>query len=611
VGPLPRGLRRGGLWPALLLLLGLVVPPGAAAQETQPPDTIPPADTLTAAVPPEAGSPAGMAPWIRPTSEGFGLAVWNFDAELLGRFQGLSLLELLELLPGVDLVRSGGFGRPTGLHAMGAGGGRLRVFRDGVELDPLESATLDLQRLGLAELEALRVERGLSGIRLDLYTLRLRDERPFSQIEAATGDFQTRYLRAIFTRAVSSRDVLLLHFEVTDTDGYGWNQPYSFNALGGRWARTLTGWLDAEVQLRRTFYERGNGAVEGARLDETHLRLRGRPADGVALEAYYATAHRESGAADPFVEPLRSAQLGVRGALATRLGSTEVSIRGRPAMHGYHLPATDLELRADLAPYHRLQTLTELRFAGGHLEGEARVATSLPAGFGLFGGVTAGRRAVGLLGDTVFEVIRVVDGDTLVADTILPTFPWETAALRGVRAGGGWSVRGWGIEAAALHLAPGSTAPFGLAFDRGMEPEEVGAARGLEARARIPLPLHGAWLQADWIGWAETGGRAHLPHDSWRVAFHFHRLFYEGNLEPTLRLDAVRRGAARVPLPDGGEGVSSAAVIYNAYLQIRVLDVRAYVSWQNIFHDRRGADLPGVPLPGQRAVYGVRWHFFD
>jgi hypothetical protein len=610
------GSQQGGLIRAaavgVLLHLVVLASPGASAAQDAPPDTLPmpSADTLAVGEPAPLPSP-GMAPWPRPVSEGFDLSVWMFDADRLARFQGLSLLDLLVLIPGIELVRSGGFGRPTGLHALGAGGGRVRVFRDGIELDALESATLDLQRVGVAELEALRVERGLTGIRLDLFTRRLHGDRPFSQIEAATGDYQTRFLRAVFHRAISSRDVLLAHFEVTDTDGIGAFEPFAFNAFGGRWSRTLTSWLDGELQLRRTLYERGGAVVEGARFDEMHLRLRGRPIPGAVLEGFLATAHRKAGGADPFVEPLRSTQLGLRALTEARLGRMEAVLRTRSTFHGYHEPRTELELLGELVPLGRLRTLADLRIADGRTEGELRVSAGLPAGFDLFGGVSAGRRALGLLGDTVFEVVRVVEGDTLVGDTILPAFPWEATELRGARAGAAWSAGGWRLAAAAMRLAPGLSAPFGVAFDRDMPAQEVDGGVGLEARARIPLPVRGAALAGDWVGWTDIGGRPHLPRESWRIALHFHRLFYEGNLEPTLRVDAARRGAARVPLAAGGAAESLPTVFFNLYLQIRVIDVRAFVHWENVFNDRSAADIPGLALPGQRAVYGVRWQFFD
>jgi hypothetical protein len=614
------GSRAGGLnvrhcGRALLLFLALTPALGAAAQEVPPPagaapDTLPPtlaADTLPLA----DRTSLDLTDWLRPASAGFDLAVWDFDRAALGRFQGLSLFDLLVLLPGVELVRGGGFGRPTAMHALGGGGGRLRVFRDGIEIDPLESASLDLQRIGLAELEALRVERSLTGIRLELHTRRLADQRPFSQIEAATGDYQTRFLRAAFARPLGSRDVILAHFEVTDTDGFGGNRPFALNALGARWTRTLLAGLDAELHLRRTGYERAGEPAEGGSFDELQLRLRGAPAQRFAWEAYYASTRREPLASDPFPEPLRTRQLGARAAVAATFGTAEAALRTRPRQEGFHLPATDLELRAELLPHARLRALTELRLADGLPEGELGLSALLPGGFSLFGAVAGGRRAVGLLGDSTAQVVQVVDGDTLVVDTVFHTFPWKESASRGSRVGAGWSLGGWSVQGAALRLAPGLSAPFGVAFDRGADSEEVGEAAGFEVRAQIPLPLRGSWLQGDWTGWADTGGRAHLPEDSWRLALHFHRLFYEGNLEPTLRVEAVRRGTARVPLRGGGEGASLPTVYYNAYLQIRVLDVRAFVQWDNIFHDLRGADLPGQPLPGQRAVYGVRWHFFD
>jgi hypothetical protein len=46
-------------------------------------------------------------------------------------------------------------------------------------------------------------------------------------------------------------------------------------------------------------------------------------------------------------------------------------------------------------------------------------------------------------------------------------------------------------------------------------------------------------------------------------------------------------------------------------LNIRVLDIHAWVTWQNILHDVDRSDLPGLPLPGQTAYFGVKWELWN
>jgi hypothetical protein len=53
--------------------------------------------------------------------------------------------------------------------------------------------------------------------------------------------------------------------------------------------------------------------------------------------------------------------------------------------------------------------------------------------------------------------------------------------------------------------------------------------------------------------------------------------------------------------------------MFNIFLQIRVLDVRAFLIVENLLNNAQVADLVGPNrfYGGQRAIYGVRWHFFD
>ena len=46
-------------------------------------------------------------------------------------------------------------------------------------------------------------------------------------------------------------------------------------------------------------------------------------------------------------------------------------------------------------------------------------------------------------------------------------------------------------------------------------------------------------------------------------------------------------------------------------LTIRILDLHAFVRWNNILHRLNQQDLPGRIFPGQRAFYGIKWSFWN
>jgi hypothetical protein len=70
------------------------------------------------------------------------------------------------------------------------------------------------------------------------------------------------------------------------------------------------------------------------------------------------------------------------------------------------------------------------------------------------------------------------------------------------------------------------------------------------------------------------------------------------------------RGAMFVP---GSAGLARVDAVRATDLEltIRVVTVRAFVRWQNIFHRLFQEDLPGRWHPGQHIFYGVKWEFWN
>ncbi|HYR08102.1 MAG TPA: hypothetical protein VEQ60_10045, partial [Longimicrobium sp.] len=110
-------------------------------------DTIPD-EAKPDSVPADSTLPAPNFPvYPKPRQSGFGAASWVFGPAEMSRFHGLTLLDLLERIPGLVITREGGVGRAAGIAAFSTGGGRFRVFLDGWELRPLNASVLDLQQV--------------------------------------------------------------------------------------------------------------------------------------------------------------------------------------------------------------------------------------------------------------------------------------------------------------------------------------------------------------------------------------------------------------------------------------------------------------------------------
>ena len=628
----------------LRLVLGalLVLPAAPAfAQDTIPRDTlrvpIPPgqlpADTFinnAARDSARADSllllPAPNLPeLIRPAAGGWWESVYEWNEAELSRFNGLTLLDLLERVPGLIATRTGGYGRPAGLSAFGRGGGRLRVFRDGIELDALSAADLDIQLLPLAAIAGVRVERRLTETQIYLTSFTLPDRRPFSYIEAATGDPDVRFLRGVFARTFGETVTFLGGVDVADTDGFGRNQNFGINSLFTRLTWLLTPRIGLSGHYRQTTIDRfGSPFVEVATRREARVQALLQPSPGFAVEGWAGMGWRKAEEGDSLGADLRSGQAGARIGIEGARAGLEATARARWGEGGYAGPGLLATVRGDLRPAERLSATGIARLfsvdgvSGTELEGGVRLG--LVGGLSVFGSAAIGERPVAFLGDTLVQIpgvrLRVQNlqlrlEPAPVSSRVL-TFPVVTSGSTALRAGAEWRGGSAGLGAAAIASGESTWLPFSAAFDTIDTIRPVAAASGIEAYgfARIPvlpLPLlRRARLGAWYTEWLETGGRPFLPTREGRAALEFHEVYREGNFEPTLRLELVHRGSSIGPT-----GVAANAyTLASAFLQLRIINVRIFVTAGNVLAERDAADVPGFRLPPiPYFIYGVRWFF--
>jgi hypothetical protein len=628
---------------ALLLLAGLLVlAPRAAGAQVRPDSTR--RDSVAVPIPAEAtggdtiprATPAdttardsiGPAPnfpvWPR-GGGGTWAGVWEWTREELQFYHQYSLLDLLERVPGLVVTRTGSFGQPAGVAAFATGGGRVRVFADGYELLPLGSATQDLQTLALADLGSVRVERGLAETRIFLTSFRLEDDRPYAQLEAGTGDFSSRILRGFFARTLGESTVLQVVYDVVDTNGFARRQPFSATTMGARLSRMFGPGRGVMLEYRRVMEDRddrdGTTPFRAESVDRSDLVLRGTwERSALRLDAVAGLSRRQRGGADTTAFEGEGTQAGLTATYRLPFGTvagTARTVRGED--DGFGQTATELSARADLSPLPRVSATGEVRSrtAGGEagLEMEAAVRFAPLGGVSLFGEVAAGSRGIPLLLDSVMQVRTFAGLDTAQAETVgIPVivFGTTTSSLNGVRAGAEWS-RGSALLGAALVRSDAErVAPFGLAFDQGAPALSVGAMSGVEAYADVPL--YWDWLRLD--GWylfaAQTGDRPYLAQHQGRGALQFRNTFFEGNLEPTARLEVLARGPARtLAVAENGtvafDAETPTYAIFNFSLQVRILDVRLFFLAENVGNRRQPFDVAGLNYPGTRLIYGFRW----
>lgn len=622
---------RAGSWLAMAALL-LVIRAPARGQDpdTARVDTIPevPDSLRPPPLPPEF-------PDVMPTGWAFGIVELTRD-ELL-RYRGVTLLDLVERLPGIIAVRGGAFGRPSALGMQGSGGGRVRVFIDGVELDPIARPTHDLARVGLIDLETLRVERGFDGIRIDARSFRLPDARPYSEVEVATGNYDIRVLRAMLSRPIGARNVFTGAFDLGSTNGIGVEESFQMTSGRAAWSYLLTPDVGLAAEFRQGGMERAGDtdSLDATRRDLV-LRARAAPLPGLVVDAVAGQSSWLPGGAGqggagvlpPAGDTVRveSSVRRTHGLLRAgfRTGPTAVEaalrIRGGTDA-GVPVPGSELELRGSLAPLPFLALAG--RLSGSSLGGsrasfaEATARVGPLSGLSLFASGSVGTRWIALSRDSVLERADtlVVDADTSVTEwmEVRRVFDARAVDVGGVRAGAEWGAAGASVGAAILRADPTLAAPLGFAFDRGLPPVGAGAAEGYELFAVLPVPRTERALRLEgWYqSWSSVGSRPYLPGRIARAALEFHDVFIEGQFEPTARVEVVHRGESIVPGADrkGFDALTDPYTLINFFLQLRILDVRAFLFWENVGNDREALDLPAGLNPGQRLIYGARWYF--
>lgn len=652
----------------LLLLFFCVSAPGSLSAQIppdslrRPPDSLPP-DTLPAeqALPDSlqeqeaAGDsvsaqdtiPAVRLPaLVRPLSPGWETGVWEWDREALLGSRALTLADLVAEVPGAVPVRGGDFGAPRTVTAFGAGGGRIRVFRDGLEILPLEGSVTDLSRVGLAGLERVRVVRSAGEIRIELESLLTADGRPYSLIEAGTGDLNTNLFRGTFSHPRAVGGAVALSMDRVDTQGLRREEPGAGTAAWVRYARPLTKRGVVAVDFARSSSDRGDlFAPETARRSDWSVRTRWDLLPGLRGDVYYASSSLSTEEPDTFDFGLETrTQVGGILSLDSRW------LRGRAHLRrlsGEGLPGTSAAVEV-------ASGLPSVGGVAGELEWDSWESRSVSRTrfrawtVPFFGLSLFAERGGGEYGLPYLAPVPTPDdtlsggegGETEGADSIPSVVPGPRfSETTGTRFGFQFRWREVSLGAARLTVESDSLFPLGLPSDREGAVFPGGKREGFEVSGRFPLYPRGLFVGGSYQWWDQpdeipgTGAGSspdedplapgglpwrYLPRDNYKAEVSFHDTFLPtGNLEVWFDLGVRGREPMATPIPEDSEAVGLVPVVVPFYqswfvrLQIRVVTVRAFIMWENFTVRQRNQDLPGRVLPPTRSLYGVRWTMWN
>lgn len=620
--------RRNSVWLAafLLSLFGSELGAQVTPQDSLPPDTVvvpvPPDPADTDTIPEalrEAAQSVARGP-ILPTFPAVPAGSWSTGTWVLSREElalqpGLTLLEVVERFPGVARFRAGGYGRPEAVTALGLGGARVRVIVDGREMDPVGFDAFPLEALPLQDIERLEIRRSLDGIEIDVTTFRLDQDLPHSQVELGTGVYQTRVLRALFSRGFGDNSIATGAFDLASTRGIGLNEPYSNSTALARYEYAIRENWGLRAEWRGLRIDR-QGTVFPQQTTRSDLSVATRmaPSERTRLELIVASATQQEEDSTTGAYDVRMNQVTARAALLHPSLTAEVRATGRTLSGEYpQLARGEIDSRVEWRPVgaFALAGHGAVQASTGHGAASAGVTATLAPipSLRLFAGAAIGSR---LVSSALDSAAAVPEGEEPEVSAFFDVVSRSEAS---VRTGAELALDFGSLGAAVFRNDLDPRGPFGLAFDRGLPlVTDLAPVQGVETFFDLGVPGTAGTLRLEG-NYSRIFGDIEVPYvptETGRIGLWFHDLFYGGQLEPSARAEAVYRGNAIVPPLEDAESYSEIAGGYPAIqfsLDIRILDVQAFLLWTNALYEQSAIDFPGAPRPFPRIVYGAKWRF--
>jgi hypothetical protein len=525
---------------------------------------------------------------------------WNRDQ--LFATGALSLIDLLDRIPGITTFRSGWLATPQ-TATFDGDFRRVRIFYDGIEMDNLDNSVggvLDLSKIQLWSLEHLTIERSANEIRLYMRSWRVDNTDPYTRVDVATGNEETNLYRGFYGKRYDNGAVFQFggqQYGVTSSRFAGSGDALS---LLGRIGIARKSWsVDAFVnRLHSTRdIERpavGRPPILGLDATNTDAYLRaafGGVSSGpwaqitIASLGFKGTTSPDRNVAatsqpDTLPRKASETQYIVAGGFTTGPARVEIDERIR-AMAG--------EATNDVSG--RLDLVSPVGLVSGFAERDGyRGTTNADVGIR-----AEPLRFLALSGSIAHS--SPTDGSSGLAST-------QTARGEvGLKILGPWISGGLITTTKTAGLAP-------LVYDTLLLPTPAGSSTGQTLSIRGPLG-RGFGIDSWLVRWDQT--RPYQPQYQSRSELNFTNSFLShfprGDFELHVAGVYEYRGHMIFPLAAGDIQETNARTI-SALLEIRIL--RAVVSYQqrNILAYPYFV-IPGFEMPRVLAIYGVRWDFWN
>lgn len=558
-------------------------PPVADTIRTQP-DTVIRRDTVKAPLT-RAEFPV--------TVDAAGRYHWTRDELFAGG--GLTLLELLERIPGATAFRSGWIASPAHMSWLG-GGGRVRVFYDGIEIRPFDDRTgslLDLAEIQLWTLEEVLVERGADELRVHLRSWRVERTSTASRTDVFTGDEDMNVYRGLLGRRFSHGEAVQAGFQQYGTSGVpsgGGDELALIARVGWAGKRVSVDGFGIRARRQRNAQRRGDGyvipRVNSIRRDAYGRIGIGDPERGGWAQLVLASQGFTRERIDPVSLPLDSIERRrSQSQLVGAIGWSSSGLRASLTSRTYGDDEGFQSLIARVALDHRigsLAALAEWRDGDSTSLGEVSARFS-PLSFLSVAAVASLRRAPsGAEGDDV----RSARGEV------------------GLRLGDLW-LTGGAVVLDSVHVTPP------IIYDSTFVSNEEGQARAVfgGARGRVWRAVHAEVFAFRWEREGFYRPQTQVRSEVY-VRTRWLKKFPSGQFGALISVRHDYRDGISFPRSTGPLIALSSHEI-NSLLEIRIVD--AVLFWRQRYSiGQRGNEfVPGYTLPRQTTLYGVRWDFWN
>jgi hypothetical protein len=560
------------------------------------------------------------------------------------------LSELLGRVPGITEFAAGQLGSPVVLASQGDLR-RIRLFLDGLELDPMDRRSRGVSPvndLPLHALEEVRIERGAEEVRVYARSWRVDRTIPYTRADIATGDQNSNQYRAFFGRRFDRGEVLQVSAEQFTTQPD--NALPSSDALNlmGRLGTTRGPWSvdgfiehshknrapwrgtgndDERTQIipgietnRSTAYLRlGNGDPDRGRwlqliasANEYHGMPRSSTSVGTTTDT---TAVGDSVAYESqylLTGGVTRGPFQVSGAERVRVGGSRTShvMSARASAVGGPLAVSLFGEGQSYIDPSRIEATAKLTL----LDRIAVTGSASRTGGGTFDRLFVEPRSAAVFTDTgTFDLSRL--GPFVAVDTSEVT-RYQLAPRTNLRAEAGIRVRDLWIAGGIMRRGPTTLlapAEFDTTYQKAAAvfvERQAATARTASIRGRLWKAVYAdVWG----VAWTDSTG-FYRPQYQTRSELYIQTnlldKFPRGNFGILTSLSHEYRSNSRFPVTTDSVAVAPGFRALAFKLEIRVQTAVVTYQFRNLLQEKY-AMVPGFNLPRQTQFYGIRWDFWN